>query len=295
MHKYLAKKISPYILLLPALVVYTLIMFFPVLDSVRISFTNWDGFSNTFEYVGLKNYIRVLEDPNIYKSFWITFKISFFIIILQQTMGLLMAIILEKNTKSNGFFRSLFFIPNLLNSVVVGLVFSYSLSLNFGFIGPAFDALGLHQLAQIDWLGNGRYASWAIIFACVWQFSGLSMVLYLGSLKGIPAELYESADIDGASMLHRFKNITFPLIMPALTLNSLITLIGCIRLFDIPYVLTGGGPADATKTIALRMYHDTFANRSAGIGAAEAVILLLVILVFSAIQTSYLKSKEVNL
>jgi raffinose/stachyose/melibiose transport system permease protein len=270
-------------------------MFVPVFDSVRISFTNWDGFSKTFQYVGFRNYAQVLGDPNIYKAFWVTFKISFLIILLQQAFGLILALILEGNSKVNEFFRSLFFIPNLLNSVVVGLVFSYALSLNFGFIGPVFDALGLHGLAQIDWLGDGQYAAWAIVFACVWQFSGLSMVLYIGSLKGIPMELYESADIDGASVFQRFKNVTFPLIMPAVTLNSLITLIGCIRLFDIPYVLTGGGPADATKTIALRMYQDTFANRSAGIGATEAVILLLVITVFSVIQTSYLKSKEVNM
>lgn len=295
MHNPMMKKISPYLLLLPAIVFYTLFMIFPLLDNIRISFTNWDGFSKAYEYIGLKNYIQVLNDPKIYKSFWLTFKMAFLIILLQQTLGLLLALILEKNTRISIAFRSLFFIPNLLNSVVVGLIFSYSLSLNFGFIGPFFDALGLHGIASIDWLGNGRYAVWAVVFATVWQFSGLSMVLYIGSLKNIPGELYESADIDGVSIWQRFRYITFPLVRPALTLNSLITLIGCIRLFDVPYVLTRGGPADATKTIAIRLYEDTFADRNAGKGATEAAIMLIVILVLSVLQTSYLRSKEVNM
>ena len=291
----LLKKASPYLLLLPALTVYTLFMVVPLMDNIRISFTNWDGFSKVYDYIGFRNYVQVLQDNNIYKSFWITFKMAFLIILLQQSVGLLLAVILEKNSRINISLRSLFFIPNLLNSVVVGLIFSYSLSLNFGFISTFFNALGLHGIAAIDWLGNGKYAVWAVVFATVWQFSGLSMVLYIGSLKNIPVELYESADIDGVTLWQRFRNITFPLIAPALTLNSLITLIGCIRLFDIPYVLTRGGPADATKTIAIRLYEDTFADRNAGKGATEAVIMLAVILVLSVLQTSYLRSKEVNM
>lgn len=168
-------------------------------------------------------------------------------------------------------------------------------SVNFGFISTFFHSLGWDKIAAIDWLGSKKYASGVIIFATVWQFSGLSMVIYIGSLMNIPKDLIESATIDGASAWKRFKNITFPLIAPALTLNSLMTLIGCIRLFDIPYVLTGGGPAFATQTIAILLYNDTFHYRNAGRGAADAFVLLVIILVLAVMQTSYLKKREVNM
>ncbi len=287
--------LSPYLLLIPAFVIYTFIMVIPMVENIRISFTNWDGISQTGgRYIGLRNYILILRDPRLYVSMWVTFRMSFFIIILQQAMGLVLALILEKNTKSNVFFRSLLFIPNLLNTVVVGLIFSYSLSMNFGIINPFFEAIGMVRLAGIDWLGDTSVSYWSVIFATVWMYAGLNMVIYLGSLMNIPLELYESASIDGASPWQKFTNVTFPMIAPALTINTLITLIGCLRLFDLPYIMTGG-QRGATETLAILLYNDAFVSRTAGRGAADAVILLILITVLSVLQNSYFTSKEVNL
>lgn len=286
---------SPYLLLIPALVVYTLIMIVPMVENVGISFTNWDGLSQTGgRYIGLRNYINILRDPKLYVSMWVTFRMSFLIIVFQQTMGLILALILEKSTRANIFFRSLLFIPNLLNTVVVGFIFSYMLNMNFGFINPFFKAIGLKKLAGIDWLGDTSVSYWSVIFATVWMYSGLSMVIYLGSLINIPAELYESAAIDGASAWRKFSCVTFPMIAPALTINTLITLIGCLRLFDLPYIMTGG-QRGSTETLAILLYNDAFVSRTAGRGAADAVILTILITVLSVLQNSYFTSREVNM
>jgi raffinose/stachyose/melibiose transport system permease protein len=178
--------------------------------------------------------------------------------------------------------------------VVVGLIFSYAFSYNFGYVKAFFDMIGLHAVAKIDWLGNGKYALYAIVFTTVWQYAGLSMLLYISSLMDIPPDLYESAMIDGVSSWQRFKNITFPLIAPALTINSLITLIGCIRLFDLPYVMTNGGPGNATQTIAILLYKDTFMGHNAGRGAADSTVLVVIILAFSLLQNSFLRRREVE-
>lgn len=270
-------------------------MFIPALENIRISFTNWDGLSQTYDYISYHNYAQIMKDQDFWNAIFVTFKIVILVILIQQTFGILLAVILEKNTRKNVFLRSLFFIPCLLNTVVVGLIFSYALNVNFGILNNFFNNIGLQKLASIDWLGDARYASWAIVMTIVWQYSGYSSLLYLGALKDIPKELYESCELDGASPWQRFWKITFPLISPALTLNCLITLIGTIRLFDIPFVLTNGGPAKATQTIAMLLYRDTFHYRNAGRGAANATILMAIIIVFSVIQTWYLRKREVNM
>ena len=294
MKRSLLRRFSSYSLVIPALVVYTFVMIIPTFTNIQFSFTNWNGVSDNFDYVGFRNYANLFRDPNFFKALLVTFEMSILIIVFQQALGLALALQLERNRKINVFFRSLFFIPNLLNTVVVGLIFSYAFSFNFGYVREFFELIGLDSVARIDWLGNGKYALYAIVFTTVWQYSGLSMLLYLSSLMEIPPDLYESALIDGVSSWQRFRHITFPLIAPALTINSLITLIGCIRLFDLPYVMTNGGPGNATQTIAILLYKDTFMGHNAGRGAADSVVLVAIILLFSLIQNSFLRRREVE-
>lgn len=289
------RKLSAYSLVIPALAVYTFIVIIPAVTNVQLSFTNWNGVSDAYEYIGIRNYVNLFRDPNFYKALLVTLEMSVLIIVIQQALGLALALQLEKNVRANVFFRSLFFIPNLLNTVVVGLLFSYAFSFHFGYVKGFFDMLGLHSIASIDWLGDGDYALYTVALTTVWQYAGLSMLLYISSLMNIPHELYESSLIDGASLWQRFKSITFPLIAPALTINALITLIGCIRLFDLPYVMTNGGPGNATQTIAILLYKDTFMGRNAGRGAADSTVLVVIILAFSLLQNSFLKRREVEL
>lgn len=183
----------------------------------------------------------------------------------------------------------------LLTTIVVGLIFSYIFSTNFGIINILADKIGFKALASIDWLGDATLALMTVVYTTVWQFAGYNMIMYIGALKNIPLEFYESANIDGASIWKKFMNITLPLVAPALTINILITLIGCLKFFDIPYVMTRGGPAGATRTIAIMLYEDAFYSHNAGYASAEAFILLIFVFVFSIIQVRFFRSREVNM
>ncbi len=287
-------KLTGYLLVLPALILYLAVVIIPLIDNIMISFTNWNGYAEEYDFVGLKNYTTILSEAAIYKALWVTIKIAVLVVLLQQVCGLLLAVLLQRSTRTTGFFRSLFFIPNLLNTVVVVLIFSYALNVNFGFVNPSLAALGFDKADGIDFLGDPQFAVYTVIFITVWQFAGLSMMIYLSSLMNIPADLYESADIDGASPWKRFWNITFPLIAPAFTINSLITLIGTLKLFDIPYLLNGGA-IESTRTIAIVLYNETFTARSAGKGAAYATILLVAVLALSLMQNTFLRKREVEM
>jgi raffinose/stachyose/melibiose transport system permease protein len=290
----LLKLISPYLLVFPALIIFTLIVTIPMIQNIGYSFTEWDGVLSVPKFVGIDNYKTLLTESAFYKALIVTFKFTIIVLIFQQAAAIFLAVMVEKNSRVNSFLRSLFFIPSLLTTVVVGLIFSYILNVNMGILSFLLEKLGLTSLASIDWLGDTRFAILMCALVTIWQFSGYNMIIYLGALKGISKEYYESADIDGASSWKKFRYITFPLLAPALTVNTLITVIGCLKQFDIPYVLTKGGPVDASQTIAMLLYKDAFWGNNAGYVAAESFILLIIVLVIAAVQSKYLTAREVN-
>ena len=291
----LKQSAASYLLILPALAVFTVIVTIPLLQNIWLSFTNWDGLLSKPEYIGLKNYLRLFSDPNFYAALRVTFLFTVVVLFFQQALAIFTAVLVEKNTALNKFFRSVLFIPCLLTTVVVGLVFSYVFNVNLGVFNLLCGKLGLTGLAAVDWLGDERFALLMCCFTAVWQYAGYNMIIYLGALKNIAAEYYESAEIDGASPWRQFRHITFPLLAPALTVNSLITVIGCLKQFDIPFILTKGGPGTATQTVAILLYKDAFFMSDAGYVAAESFILLLIVLVISVFQTRYFAAREVNL
>lgn len=288
------RKISSYLLLLPALLFFTYIMVLPMLEGFKLSFTSWDGIFAE-KYVGLANYLRLFKEPGFYKSLQVTFIYTVIVLVAQNAAAIFLAVMLDRRFFGQTFFRALFFIPNLLSVVVVGLIFSYLFNLNFGSFNIILKHLGLNGLAGIDWLGDTRYALYVVAAVTVWQYAGLNMLIYLGALQQVPAELYESAAIDGVSLWQKFRHVTFPLIMPAVTINTLITMIGCLRIFDIVFVMTGGGPAQATQTIAISIYKDAFFGSNAGYASAESFVLLIMITAIAVIQAKYLRAKEVGL
>ncbi len=288
-------KIYPYLLVLPILLVFTLVIVIPMLEGLRISFTDWDGIYSVPNYVGFDNYIRFFKNPDFYNVLLVTVKMGVIIIFLQNAFSIFLAIMLQKNSLLNSSLRSLFFIPGLLTTIVIGLIFSYIFSSSFGIINLLADKVGLDSIAAIDWLGDTRYAFISVVITSIWQSCGISMMIYMGSLKNIPLEYYESAYLDGVTAVKKFRHITFPLLAPAVTVNMLMSVINCIKIFDIPFVMTKGGPAGATKTIAILLYEDAFYGRNAGYAAAESFALLLIIFIISILQSQYFRAREVNL
>lgn len=288
------KNISPYLMVLPILIVYTGMIIIPAIEGFRLSFTDWDGIYSVPNYIGLANYKKFLTDPDFYESIWITFKMAILVIVIQNVVGLMTALALSKESKITAMIRTVFFIPTLLTMMVVGLVFSYIFSPSYSPINAIGEMIGWDWLANMNWFGSKASSFWVVVFTAVWTGFGTTMMIYIGGLTNISKEYYESAVLDGAGSWHKFRYITMPLLAPAITINMLMSVINGLKIFDIPYSMTQGGPAGATKTIAIMLYEDAFYGGSAGYAAAESFILLLLVFTISAIQTGYLRSKEVD-
>jgi multiple sugar transport system permease protein/raffinose/stachyose/melibiose transport system permease protein len=287
--------LSPYLLILPAFIVFALFAVIPLLQNVGYSFTNWDGISPKVDFIGFTNFINMLTSPAFYNALIITLEFTIVTIVFQQLIAIFIAVMVQKNSAVNSFMRSVFFIPSLLSTVAVGLIFSYIFNVNLGVFNLLCAKLGLTWLASIDWLGNAHTAIFMCAFVAIWQYAGYSMVIYIGQLKSISPEYYESARIDGATAWKQFSHITLPLLAPALTVNTLVTLIGGLKQFDIPYVLTNGGPGNASQTITMLIFSDATFGNKAGYCAAESVILMLFIFAISVLQTRYFTAREVEM
>lgn len=288
-------KCSSYLMILPAFLVFTIFAVFPLLQTAYYSFTDWDGIQGAANFVGLGNYLTIFAEPPFYKAILVTFEFTAITLVFQQIIAIFIAMMVRKSNRRNNLFRTIFYIPSLLTTVAIGLIFSYVFNVNFGVFNHLCAAFGLENLANFDWLGNSRSAIVICAVVAIWQYAGYNMMIYVGQLNSISSEYYESAVIDGATPWKQFSRITLPLLAPAITVNTLVTLIGGLKQFDIPYVLTNGGPGDASQTVTMLLFKDAFYGNKAGYSAAESVILMIIVLLFSILQTRYSTQQEVEL
>ncbi len=282
------------IFLLPALAVYTVFRFYPIVSGFYYGLTDWNGFSPNKNFIGLKNFLEIGKDTLIFTAIKNTIIFTIFVGVLQNGLSLLLAIMLDQKLKGIAFFRTVFFLPVLLSTAVVGFVWTAILNPVIGSWNVIFDFLGLHSLAKLDLLGNPKTALATIIFVVIWQYLGYSMVIYLSGLQNIPAELYEAVKIDGANGFQRFRHVTFPLLAPSLTINVILSTIGCFKQFDQVFVLTGGGPGDASQVIGTAIYKIAFSNNRFGYGVALSMLLFIAIAIISIVQMWVLKRREVE-
>ncbi len=287
-------KLTPYIAVLPAFLIFTLFITVPFLEAFRLSFTDWDGLFFDESYIGFRNYLEMLSNPYFLNSITVTIIYSLGVVVVQNITGLFLALLIDQELMFKKTYKAVLFLPSLLSSVVIGYVFSYMLSSHFGIMRNVFDFFGLNTLAEIDWFGNAGTALFSVILVTCWQFMGYTMVIYFGALQSVPLELYESASIDGAGRLSKFTNITFPLIAQAVTINVILTTIGCLKMFDLIWVLTGGGPAMATQTIGIYIYRSAFHGSRAGYGTAVCIFMFIIIVIISFVQMKLLTAREVE-
>lgn len=282
------------IFLAPALVIYTLFQFYPIVSGMYYGLTDWDGFSSNMNFIGFENFTELSNDPLIYKSIVNTVKLTFFVVVIQNGLGLTLAILLDRKLRGITVFRTVFFLPVLLSTAVVGFIWSTIFNPVIGSWQAFFQFIGLDSIAKLDMLGNSDTALYTVIFVVIWQYVGYSMIIYLAGLQTIPRDLYEAADIDGANRWKKFKHVTFALIAPALTINMILSTIGTLKMFDHVYVLTGGGPGDASQVIGTAIYTVAFNNYRFGYGVALSMLLFVAIAIISLIQLKLLKSREVS-
>jgi raffinose/stachyose/melibiose transport system permease protein len=279
--------------LLPALVIFTAFVIYPILGSLYYGLTDWDGLSPDLHFVGLSNFQQLLSDPSVFTDLKNTLIFAAGVMVLQNGMALLLAIILDGFLRRLTFLRVLFLIPAMFSALAIGYTWSYIYNPVFGFLNTLLSKIGLSAWQQ-DWLGNPHLTLASLIVTNSWEFMGLGMVIFLAGLQAVPTELYEVANIDGASGWQRFRHITFPLIAPAVTINVVLTLIGSMKTFDLIFVMTNGGPGDTSESLALRIYQEAFTLNHFGYATAVGIILTLFILGLSVINLRFLRKREVE-
>jgi raffinose/stachyose/melibiose transport system permease protein len=283
----------PWIFAAPALLVYAAVVLYPSLAGVFYAFTDWKGVGGNKSFVGLDNFKALLHDDQAIGSLRNTLLLSVALVVVQNGIGLLLALGVHLRIKSRSVLRVIFFSPVVVSPVMVAFLWKYvynpdpSAGLN-GVLG----ALGLGGLRQ-DWLGDPSLALWSVVGMVVWQYAGYSMVIFLSGLEGIEPDLHEAAMIDGAGTVQRFRHVTWPLLAPAVTINLMLTTIGGLKLFDQVFAATNGGPGYSTETLSTVLYKQAFVFGKFGYSTAIALVLALFVAAVSMVQVYYLRSREV--
>jgi raffinose/stachyose/melibiose transport system permease protein len=280
--------------LLPALVIFTTFVIYPILASLYYSLTDWDGLAPDLHFVGLANFQQLFGDPSVLTDLKNTLVFAVGVMVLQNGLALLFAIILDGFLRRLTFLRVLFLIPAMLSGLAIGYIWSYIYTPEFGFLNAFLSRIGLSSWQQ-DWLGSAHQVLSSLIFTNSWEFMGFGMVIFLAGLQAVPPELYEAANIDGTSGWQRFRHITFPLIAPSVTINVILTMIGSLKVFDLIFVMTNGGPGDASESLAIRLYKEAFTLNHFGYGTAVGIVMSVLILGLSVLNLRFLRQREVEL
>jgi raffinose/stachyose/melibiose transport system permease protein len=254
---------------LPALLVFTAFGVVPLVGVLALSFSRWDGIGD-ISPAGLESWRSVLTDPGLTHSLWVTFEVMALSWLFQTPISLLLGVFLAARHRYRGVLAVLFFIPLLLSQAAIAITYKSLLDPNFGL------GAGLHvDLLSQDWLGKPHLALATVVFVVSWQFVPFHTLLYQGGVRQIPVALYEAAQIDGAGRVRQFVSITLPQLKYTVITSSTLMVVGSLTFFDLIFVLTAGGPGDATRVLALDMYKRGFMGNQMGPASAIAVILVL--------------------
>lgn len=270
------------VFVLPAMFFYGFVVLIPSLRGILFAFTDWSGFSPDKKWIGLDQFKKVFENSDSSGALKHTIFIAVGITVLQNLIGLLIALGLHSRIKTKNLLRTLFFAPAIVAPVATAYLWQYMYAPT-GPINSLLSKIGLSSVSQ-DWLGNPDIVLWSIIIVIIWQFAGYSMVIYLAGLEGVPREIVEAAEIDGANYWKRFWFVVRPFLYPAITVTLMLSIIGGFKLFDQVYILTGGGPGQASQTISTLMYRNAFQFGEFAYSTALAVLLTLIVAVFSSVQ-----------
>lgn len=277
----------------PAFIFYFVFIIIPTLSSVYYSFTSWDGISKNVPFIGLRNYIEIATGSRFHNALQNTIIMTVFYSVFANLFALVLAVLVDQVFRAKNLFRSIFYLPVLLSGVVSGFIWKILYNYNFGSFNAILTSIGFERVHWID--GSPTMALLMIGVVLVWKYSGYYMIIYLAALQGVPKDVIEAGQIDGASAWQRFRNITLPLISGAFTINFTLSLIRGLKIFDEIAVMTDGGPGFSTETIVYLLYKVGFNEGRQGFGTAVGLVLLFIIIILNNIQQKFLKSREVQL
>lgn len=273
---------TPYLWVLPAVLLYAIFKLAPMVAGIYLALLQWDGIEPA-KFVGLRNFQRMLEDEAILLALGNNVQYALGTVVGKIVLSLFLALLLNQSLRGRSFYRTALFLPVVMSFVVVGILWAWLYNAQFGLVNSLMQRLGLDALI-LDWLGDPKVALWSLVAVDVWKWYGFHMVIFLAGLQTIPVELYEAARIDGANRWRQFLHITLPLLQPVMLVNVTLSLMGGFGVFDIPYVMTEGGPANATLVMALHIYIQGFKFYKFGYAAALSYVLLTLVTILAAIQ-----------
>ncbi|GAA4686147.1 carbohydrate ABC transporter permease [Frondihabitans cladoniiphilus] len=276
----------------PAVVLLGLFTAYPLVRGILLSFQNWDGYSPDMTFVGLANYARLFTDQVFRTSLLNTFVYGFGSTLVQQVLGLALAVALDRALRGRNVVRAIIYLPVLVSPVIMGTMYYLLFQYNSGTINDIVIAFGGHRHA---WLSDSATSVALIVLVNSLQFVGISMIIYLAGLQSIPAELQEAAMLDGAGGWKRFWGVTLPLLQPAFATSIVLNLIGGLKLFDVIQVLTGGGPGYSTNSVSTFIGKAYFDNQSAGYASAMGVALFVLIIVFTLVLNLFLNRRRLEM
>jgi ABC-type sugar transport system permease subunit len=277
--------------ILPAIIFLIVFSLYPIFYGILLSFYSWDLREPNPEFVGLKNYVEVIQDPNFQASLIVTLKYGIPALTIQILLGFLIALLLDTKIRGRRFFLTINLIPLMISWAMVGLLFRWLFNYDYGIVNYFLNLAGIKK---IPWLGDPTYALWSIIIVDVWQYSPICTLIFFAGLQSLPREPIEAAMVDGASRLQILRHVIIPSLKPLILFVCAIRTMDALRIFDQVAVMTGGGPGFATETLGIHIYRTSFKYLFIGMGAAMSVYFLLLIssLIIVYIRIMYRKEKE---
>ncbi|MCI3922886.1 sugar ABC transporter permease [Paenibacillus sp. TRM 82003] len=289
MNSVFSNKTAISIFVLPTLLIFFVIVLVPIFVSSYYSLLDWDGIGQG-TFVGLQNYVEMLTSERALNSMKNSLLFAAASIFVQLPLSLLLALILASSVKGESFYRTAYFIPVLISTVVIAQLWSKIYNADYGLLNTLLESIGLSNLAQ-DWLGQRETALLSSFIPTLWQYIGYHMLLMYAGAKSISQEIFEAAKIDGASRIRTAISITIPLMKPILKVCLVFSVIGALKVFDLIYVLTNGGPFFSTEVPSTLMYTTIFDTFRYGYGSAISVFIILECLVFTVIINKFFKTE----
>ena len=281
----------PYLFIAPNVVLFSVFMLFPLGYAVFISLHDWDLVGDS-AFTGLANYRRLVSDPLFWKALGHTLEYAGGAVPASLALGLLVAIGVNRRLPARTFLRSIYFMPVVVSAVATAVIASWLFNDNYGLINALLEQVGL---PRVHWLSSPRWALPSLILTTLWLRVGFCMVVYLAALQSIPPMYYEAALIDGASTFRQFLHITWPLLQPTTFLLLIINVIYSFHVFDLVYVMTGGGPGYSTTVLVQYIFTSAFTTSEMGYASAMGIALYVLILVFTVVQWWAGRSSEISL
>ncbi|WP_205856787.1 carbohydrate ABC transporter permease, partial [Phytoactinopolyspora endophytica] len=275
----------------PALALFVLFVIVPVLTAVQMSVYRWRGFGPLEDFVGLSNYVSVLTNDVFTGALLNNLTIIVGSIVLQLPLGLAIALLLNRNMRGQGLLRTIVFVPFVLSEVIAGVVWFQLLQPRYGVIDTVLDGIGLQGPEQ-GWLGDPDIALWTVLIVLTWKYLGLAVLLFLAGLQGVPDDLYEAAQLDGASWWQVQRKITIPLLGPTIRTWAFLSMIGSLQLFDMVWILTRGGPANSTTTMVTFLVNEGTNRQNYGIAGAASMILFVIALTMAVLYQRFVLRRD---